>query len=238
MIARIIRSLANAEATAPPWSLRTALSTLVIAVVAMIAGTFLAFSITSDIITAPLLAWTLGGLVTVVYVWRSRREERADLRLNPANVRLYIVLLFGMGMAVLIDILILVVIRQYLPVPELATFFAANPGLFAWLLAFLFMLIVQPLAEELVFRAVLYPALSFVLGGWLGWLLSAAFYAFFHMLIYAAPSGNPWITYIQPLLAGLFFGAVRANTRSTAAAIAAHVGFGIFALLRILLLPV
>ncbi len=45
-----------------------------------------------------------------------------------------------------------------------------------------------------------------------------------------------WYGLILPMLSGLVFGAVRAGTGSTLAAIAAHAAFGLFALLKLLVI--
>jgi hypothetical protein len=67
-------------------------------------------------------------------------------------------------------------------------------------------------------------------------VFTSVFYAVFHLLAYAPPGGSSgallWYTLILPFLESLFITVVRANTRSTRAAIAAHAGLGLFALLR------
>jgi membrane protease YdiL (CAAX protease family) len=232
MISRIIRSIANPEAAAPPWSLGTAIVTVLVAVVAFIAGTFFTLNLLGANPIAPILGWSLGGVVTTVYVWLSRRGQREALRLGPANARLFITLLFGLGIAMLIDVVMLGISRSYPLAPELLSLLYTDAGVVGWIVAALFMIAIQPAAEELVFRGVLFPTLRSAFGGSLGWLLSALAYAGFHLLIYTSNPGDVWFTLVTPLLAGLFIGGVRAHTRSTWAAIAAHMGFGIFALLK------
>jgi membrane protease YdiL (CAAX protease family) len=106
------------------------------------------------------------------------------------------------------------------------------------------MLIAQPLAEELVFRGVALPALRTALGARFGLVATAALSAVFHLLIYPAsytavdsgvsPLAALWYSGVTPFLAALVFGSVRVVTGSTRLAIAAHVAFGLFALLRLL----
>jgi MFS-type transporter involved in bile tolerance (Atg22 family) len=62
-------------------------------------------------------------------------------------------------------------------------------------------------------------------------------YGLFHAFVYTS-TNNTWHLFIAPFLIGLFMSAVRAYTRSTRAAIVAHVGFGLFALLKLLAVPV
>jgi membrane protease YdiL (CAAX protease family) len=156
---------------------------------------------------------------------------------GPVHARLFLPLLFGIGVAVLIDVLVLGFSRQFFPAPELLSLLYADAGPVGWLTAALFMVAIQPVAEELVFRGMLFPTVRALFGGWLGWLLSGFVYALFHLLIYTSGPTDIGFTLVTPLLAGLFISAVRANTRSTWAATAAHMGFGIFALLKILAIP-
>ena len=49
----------------------------------------------------------LGAIVTASFVWSSTRRNRESLRIGPTNARLFLVLLFSLGMALLIDTVIL-----------------------------------------------------------------------------------------------------------------------------------
>ena len=238
MISRIIRSIRIVEADPVPWSVRAALVTVLVAAVAFIAGTLFVVNLVGQGPLIPLLSWSVGGLVTTVYVWLSRRDHRAALRLGAMNARLFIPLLFGVGMAIVIDTLILALSQQFLPAPELLNLLFFNPGPAGWLVAALFMVVIQPIAEELVFRGVVFPTARSRLGGVVGWLFSAVLYASFHLFFYASDLADGWFTFVTPLLVGLFLGGVRANTRSTGAAIAAHMGFGIFALIKLIAIPI
>ncbi|MBC7814346.1 MAG: CPBP family intramembrane metalloprotease, partial [Burkholderiales bacterium] len=107
----------------------------------------------------------------------------------------------------------------------------------AWVAAVLLMVLAQPIAEELVFRGILFPALRAATGAWAGLFLSALLYGTFHLLTYAPPQEGlvgVWYGLFAPLLAGLVIGGIRAYTGSTRAAIVMHVGFGIFAVLKAL----
>ncbi len=210
---------------------------MVVAIIAFIAGSILTLTLLEGNSLAPLLAWSVGGLVTTVYVWLSRRHQRTALRLGPANARLFIVLLFAVGMAIVIDTLILALSQQFFPAPELVSLLFTDPGVAGWLMAALFMIVIQPVAEELVFRGVVFPTARSLFGGWLGWLLNGLVYAVFHLILYTSGPATLWFTLVTPLLAGLFIGGVRAYTRSTGAAIVAHMGFGIFAIIKLLALP-
>jgi membrane protease YdiL (CAAX protease family) len=96
--------------------------------------------------------------------------------------------------------------------------------------------LLQPIGEELVFRGMLFPRLKHALGSWSGYLFTSVIYAVFHLIAYApAGGGSPalfWYTLAVPFLDSLFITLVRANTRSTRAAMVAHAGIGIFSVLR------
>ena len=233
MIARILRSLANPEAETPPWGLFTAVGIPVFLLVALILGSVMILSLLGTSGLASLLGWIVGSTVAAAYIYAAFRRDRAALRLGPTNVRLFVVLLFAIGMAVLIDLIDLQITGNFLPAPELM--WLTNAGMAGWLAALVFMLVTQPLAEELAFRGVFYPSARRLLGGWPGLLACALAYGLLHFLAYPPPvETHLWHTFVTPALNGLVISGVRANTRSTRAAIIAHIGFGIFALIKLL----
>jgi membrane protease YdiL (CAAX protease family) len=239
MIRRFLRSLANPEADPPAWSLGFGVMTIVLALVATILGSLIVVNLLGDTPAAWLGGWTLGSLVTASFVWSSSRRNREALRIGPTNARLFLVLLFSVGMALFIDTIVLAITREFFPAPELLNLLFVAPGVGGWVLAVLFMLVAQPIAEELVFRGVFFPVARRALGGWGGLLATALAYAVFHLLAYASsPIVNIWHTLITPLLIGLVISAARANTRSTRVAILVHFGFNLFALLKLLIVPV
>jgi membrane protease YdiL (CAAX protease family) len=99
--------------------------------------------------------------------------------------------------------------------------------------------VAQPVAEELVFRGIALPALRQGFGAWMGLVLCSLAYGLFHQLAYSSPTNDAtlvWYGLALPLLAGLFISGVRVYTGSTRAAIAAHMAFGLFAVLKALTL--
>ncbi len=236
MIAHILRRLANPEPDPPPWSLGIALLTVIIALGALVVGTVITLSLLSQSVYASLLGWSLGSMVTVAYIWSAFRRDRPALRLESTRARLILLLLFAVGVAMLIDLVELGITGASRPVPELRGIIGTGAGAAGWAAAIIFMLIAQPIAEELVFRGIFLPAARHRLGGWGGLLISALAYGLFHMLAYTAAPGDFWYTLVTPTLAGLVLGGVRATTHSTRAAIVAHIGFGVFALLKLLAL--
>jgi membrane protease YdiL (CAAX protease family) len=242
----------NAPEAAPPWNVLVALFTVIVAFVAIIIGTTIALLLLDQTQYTALASWTIGAAITVAFIFTRFRtpEERAALRLNLAGdtlpvQQLFLMLLIGVGLAVALDVVSGRVTNSFAPDPELYPLYLdASVGGFpvlvvSWLLALVFMVIAQPVAEELVFRGVLLPSLRATIGAWPGYILSALLYAVFHLMAFS-PSPNDfrglWYGQILPFIAGLIFGAVRLYTGSTRAAILAHVGFGLFAVVKLVTL--
>jgi len=243
----LIKRLAAAE-DAPPWTLSSALLTIVIAFVAILAGTLVAVAWLSDpadpfgiSARSQLVGWLIGGLLMAAYVLQMRRrpQDRAMLHLGSEGVPLPFVMFIALGAAIALDLIGLALTQVFARAPELANFAPSAAGALDWILAFAFMVALQPISEELVFRGVAWPSLRTVAGGWLGWLLNALVYGAFHYLAYPptyAEGGfvSLWYGLLAPIVAGLVIGAVRAYTSSTRAAIFAHAAFGLFAVIKLL----
>ncbi len=239
---------------APPWGMFTALSlVIVLALSVILIGTNLADILFSQRTEAPLIGWLIGMAITIFFVttrFERSPEAVAALRMKPSrNVRrLPIVFLFAFGMAITIDLISLAVTGNFWPVPELLGFFlvgsegnliSVNPGLFEWAIALIFLLIMQPIAEEAVFRGALFPSLRAELGPIAGLLMVSVFHAAFHLVAYSPQGGDftlLWYALFVPFIDSLVITAVRADTGSTRAAIVAHAAFGLFAVLKALFL--
>ncbi|GIL08608.1 MAG: hypothetical protein BroJett033_1190 [Chloroflexota bacterium] len=237
MFAALLRRLARPEPP-PPWGLFAAVNAALVGLIAIVAGSFIGLSVFGDQPAALLTGWTIGSLVTVIFVAVACRQpaERAALRLEAGDSRLYLVLLFSLGMAVVFDLVIMALSGGFLPTPELLDLYVQPDSALAWVIAAALLLAAQPIAEELVFRGMLFPAARARFGPWAALLLTAALYAAFHFIAYARPGLPLAHALAAPLLAGLLLTGVRAYTGSTRAAIIAHAAFGLFALLKLLAL--
>lgn len=250
-MSRFLKRLATLEAP-PPWGIGTVITSLLAAIAAIVVGTTLAFMLFGTTALATIAGWAVGMLIIIAFVIisRSRPDEREALGLGATESALPIVLLLSLGVAITLDLVGLAVTGVASPVTELLIFFGGAPGTgvtipfaadaFAWIVAIMLLVLFQPLAEELMFRGLIYPALRTGLGAWVGFFATAILYAAFHLFTYTTtPQSNfpfTWYVLLLPLLNGLYLTAVRAYTRSTRAAIVAHVGLGIFAILRALVL--
>ncbi len=244
---RYLANIGRAE-PAPPWGISAALFTLIAAFAAVIIGTSLITVILPDANARFVVGYLVAAALTIIFVMitRGRTPQERDALAYDKRPRTPLILVFmlAIGVAILLDLIGLPIAGAFLPTPELFGFYdiTQNPvipaplNILDWAFALLLLVIAQPVAQELAFRGVIYPALNTALGAWSGYLFTSVFYAVFHLLAYAPPGGASsallWYTLILPFLESLFVTAVRANTRSTRAAIAAHAGLGLFALLR------
>lgn len=226
----------NQPEAAPPWGLITAIVAVVIAFVFLtLVGGTIGLTLLADTPSALPAGWLAGSLLTLAFVLITRRtpEDRRALFQPGKGMPLLIAFGIGFGIAVTLDLIAAIFVQQVIRAPELATL---TSGLALWGIGGVFMIIVQPLNEELIFRGMLYPALRAAQGWVVAVVVSSAFYGLFHQLIYSSPlyagTLGLWYTLIEPLLAGLVFGLIRAASKSTWAAVAAHVGFGVFAFLK------
>jgi len=245
----------NTLDTPPPWGIVAGLGAVIASFAAVVIGSFIAWSLLDDRQYTALVAWTIGAVITIVFVFVrfAKPDERAALRLHGGDSgitsvasiqQIFLMLLIGVGLSVTLDVVSGRVTRVFLPEPELLRLYSNSlDGLpiqpITWIIALVFMMGVQPVAEELVFRGVVLPALRTTTGAWPGYILSAILYAVFHLLSFppsATDFNGLWYSLILPFIAGLIFGVVRLYTHSTRAAILARAGFGLFAVVKVLTL--
>lgn len=190
--------------------------------------------------TILLLGWMIGQVVVLAYLFvtlRRKPENVRDLKLAPSSQPIPFLLLIGAGLILTLDVIAAVFTQQFLPAPELIG--AGTGGVIDWVLAIVFMVIIQPITEEIVFRGIALPKLRELMGGRNGWIASAIIFAIFHAFVFGTQLTGSlafWFAFILPLLTGLFIGAVRITTRSTRAAIFVRIGTGIFAVLSAFIL--
>jgi len=224
----------------PPWSLTGALLTVLVAFAAMLIGSAVAlvWGGTQDFVE--LAGWTLGGLLILLYVWQTRQRDRDALRLNTASTPILFVMFVSLGCAIALDLISNAVTGEFQPKPELLGLNPGTLGIAEWGFAVIFMVVVQPIAEGLVFRGIALPALRGVLGAWGGLIAAALLAGAFHLLVYppnyaTASSITPiWFGLVIPFVEAVLYTGVRGYTQSTRAAIAAQMAFGLFAVIKLL----
>lgn len=249
----MLKRLASSEAP-PPWGIYAGIGATAVMFLAILVGATLATTLLRATPTQALAGWVIGAILTVTVVMITRRRTPEDLAALRFDRResppLPILLLLGLGLAITLDLIGLALTGDFWPVAQLMGFFLIGEGnilvaradvaLSAWAMAALLLVIGLPLAEELVLRGVLYPALRTTLGAWPGLVMNAAFQMAFYLLTYVTFTLDDftrlWFGAGFPLVMGLLLACVRAYTRSTTAAIVVHVGFGLFAVLKALAL--
>ena len=237
----------------PPWGQMTALGAFVITILCFIVGAFLAlpFGIADATLEARWLALNLGALLTIIYFAIRMRQppQRAALRLSPrrGGPALLYFIAWGLLLSFALDLLGQALIGRIRPPLELIDTYAARAELSvaSALLAALFMLLGQPLVEEVLLRGLLYPAMRARLSGAVGLGMALLSSALAHTVLHNALYGGLgserditqlWLVIITPLIAGFAFGIARAASQSTLATILVHAGAGGGALLKLILL--
>ena len=239
----MIKKLTRVEPE-PPWSFYGALGAFVAMFFAIIIGTTIAEISLSDSPTTIITGWSIGMVLTIIFVMISRHmrsvTDAEALKIGPTKVRLGVIFVFAISIAVTYDLISWAIIdKQIITATELATFSQRDAlSISNWVMAALFMVILQPIGEGLVLRGMLFPAVRTAFGAWGGLTLTAIFHTGFHFAAYPPDAfDNPfWYGIIMPFLIGLFIAGVRAHTGSTRAAIIAHAGFGLFAIAKVLTL--
>lgn len=241
----------------PPWGIGGAIGALVASLAALLVGATITAVAVAESQNYLLVGWSVGALLTIAFVWFTRRDGRywPALRLgskdayDPDSVfqNPFWFLLIGVGMAIILDLIARVVLKTIIPDPELinvyywSRIYGQPVQAFSWFIAIVFMVILQPVADGLIFQGLLLPSLRARLGAWPGFVLSAVLYGVVHFLAYQPPDSLGtaaiiWMGLIGPAIAGLIYNSMRVYTGSTRAAILTHMAFGLFAVIKLLTL--
>lgn len=227
----------------PPWSFLSAIGAIIAMFAALVMGSTLTqLFIADDTASALIAGWSIGMLLTILFIRFTRLrtvEDEKALRLGGTDTPLPIVFLLVLGIAIALDLLSQAVTGEFeLTTAELDALRGVDVTFIGWVIALVFMVLLQPIAEEMIFRGVLFPVLRFGTGAWTGLLLCAGLSGVFHFASYPPPTDTQlnllWYGLILPLLDGLVITTVRAYTGSTRAAIIAHAAIGLFAILKML----
>jgi membrane protease YdiL (CAAX protease family) len=231
-----------APEAAPPWTMLTVITTVIAAFVALVLGTVVAQAWFEGASFVTAAGWTIGGIGGALFIYQLRRHDRAALKLAAGTTPLPFIMFIALGFALAFDIIGLAITGVFAPSPELAglPIQAMQPS--DWLFAVLLMVLAQPALEELAFRGVALPSLRHALGGWGGVIACAGLSAAFHFLAYPPNTALDnaiiplWYGIALPFLDALIIGAIRAATGSTRSALAAHAIFGVFAVVKLLII--
>ncbi|SRR5581483_3583108 len=235
----------QAREAPPQWPFLTALFFVVAYAVLLIAGQAFAVTVSGggfNSLTPLVLALgaLLGGLATIAGIvqWARRRAQAAwidSLRLRqPVQPPVALVALFGLGTAWAIDLVgVLLRLKGDQVLPPVLDVLRTPPDL-SWGVALSLALLVQPVAEGLVFAGILYPALArAVNSNLLAAAITAGVYTLVSLAVLSA-GGGVWYGVIQPCLMALAMSLVRAFAQSTQSAIVTRAFFGLFFVLAAL----
>ncbi len=233
------------EDAAPPWRpLSAALTVAVLLVCLIVVGPALASLLLGSQEITPFLlmfSWALGMGLAIGFVLVNRRssaEDWAALRLVPGHLPRPLVLLLGVAIALAIDLVVSLAGGRFLPVTEIYGF--QLYGARGLILAALLVILLQPLAESLVFQAILLPSLRWRLGPWLGVFTASALFVALHLLVFWSAYSEVydllWRGLVYPAFLGLAFCLLRVYTASSSAVIIARMSAGLMFFLTALAL--
>src|SRR5258708_1323317 len=233
--------------TAPEWSLGLAIFFVAAYLVLWVAGQFAVVTLSAGAATPgdsnaadTLLGWLvivalIGSLAVILGIiqWARRRNgtrwlEALGLR-QARNPSVFLVILIGLAAAWAIDLIGLLLRLKADQITPPALDALQQPIGAIWVVAAIFAIVIQPLAEGLVFSGILYPALARDVGNNL-WacLLVAVIYAVANAAILAGGTGGAWFALLQPFLMAIVVALVRAYSKSTYSSIVTCAVFGLF----------
>lgn len=241
----LMQKLSLPETAPPPWRIITAAAAVLVTLVNLIGvGPALSSLLLGSAEPTPfllMLGWTFGLALTLAYVLVNRRsslESWQALRLHRGFLPTQIALLVGVAIALAVDLAISLASGQFLPIPEIYGFQAQ--GLAGAVVAALLLVVAQPLAESLVFQAVLLPSLRSTVGPWGGIVVTSALFTLLHYAVFFSPYQAAysvfWHGLAYPLLTGFAFCLLKVYTGSSRAVIIGRVGAGLVFLLTALAL--
>lgn len=246
----LMQKLSIPEAADPPWS--SMIATLMV-IVLLITLMFVGIAMASILLGiegneyppfALMLGWMLGEAITIAFVLINRRSSQESwlaLRLSKGHLPIPFVVMVGVATALFVDLVISLASGDFLPIPEIYGFQAE--GVAGILVAILFVALIQPIAESLVFQGVLLPKLRFIMGAWGGVVVTTVVYTLVHFAVFYSsyPTAYPqstmlWYGVAYPLLTGLMFCLMKIYTNSTRAVIVMRIGAGLTFVLTALVL--
>jgi membrane protease YdiL (CAAX protease family) len=160
-----------------------AIGAMIASFLAIVIGTAVSIILLPESQYSLLLGWSVGAALIIAFVWITRRSDRywsglwngaAAAQKEPnATQNSFWYLLIGIGLAILLDLIGRGVVGQIIPNAELLNLYGylqlGQPILvISWIFALLFMVVLQPLAEGLVFQGLLLPSLRAGIAPWPG----------------------------------------------------------------------
>ena len=241
----LMAKLSLPEEHEPPWSLLSAgLILFAMFICLTVIGPALVAIMSGGEVLLPselTLSWAIGMALTIVFAIVNRRSSQESwraLRLRRGGTPWPIALLSGVAIALGIDLIVSLASGQFLPAPAIYGF--QSRGAAGLLVAASLLILLQPLAETLVFQAVVLPSLRWKLGAWSGVIATTALFVALHASVFWAAQGAIypafWHGIVYPTLLGSAFSLLKVYTGSSGAALIGRMGAGLIFFLTALAL--
>lgn len=198
-----------------------------------------------------VLAWSnligcaLTGVLIYQYVstafYNAQDSKKIPLQTRLANAMGFIpsqntplafVALAAFTIVVLVDVVSFIVGVPFDSLPRPLLDLSLEEDLGQFIIGLLVVVIARPIIEEIIFRGILYPALVKKMDAVQAVGITALVFALVHFVL----DSSLWWGLVYPLLLGLTAGIARGATKSTYAAILTHLMFGLFIMLRAIIL--
>jgi membrane protease YdiL (CAAX protease family) len=218
-----------------PWRLRDAAAALGGGVLAAIIAFLVVDPASADataVFGVLVPAQSLGMLATVAFLARRRQPWREALRWS-VNRSDWLGLLIGAGLQVALALvaatLLEVVLRRELPTQEVVEAVGSAAGTLDWALVVLGVVVLAPIAEEIVFRGVVLRALERTRGRRIAVYGSASLFALIHLLDPNAVVAVPFL-----FVLGVILGNEVIRTGRLGRAVTIHAGFNLVTVLALM----
>lgn len=221
-------------AEAATWKVRHALVAAGVGLGASLAGALLSRGggITALEVFALILPLQSGATIGVALAMARRGGPIRDRLLLRAQRSDLVGLAVGVGIQILAAAMALVVVETFfggeLPRQEIVEVVATGVGPLEWLLVVLGLVVVGPVAEEIVFRGILVSALIHR-GPRFAVIVSSAAFALFHLVDPAAALSVPFLFFLAVVLAS-----ERLRTGRLGRPIAIHAGFNLVTVIGVM----
>ena len=260
MIKNILKFVREPEPTQPLWGLPLPFGLTIAYVIAYLTALLSVTTWREDELTSPdgvsiIAAGILGGLLTIWFIRQNIRSAIIDIETQSKGKKslkvaealsmqesqsreLWLVWLAALSIAIALDAFALLV-QPETTFPVGIDRLGDNIAWSTWLLVFGLFVIVRPIAEEFIFRGVLYPVLAQRFQDNFVAIYITAFLFTIYYFVQVFETDLRWgIVYwglIYPFILGITAGIARAHTKSTWGAIGTHMMFGFFLFLKALL---
>ncbi|MCI0711079.1 MAG: CPBP family intramembrane metalloprotease [Chloroflexi bacterium] len=260
MIKSILEYVRREETVNPPWGVALPIGLAFVLFVAKIAGTLLIGNFREEDLTdpSPLTIFWGGIIASVAMIWfivqmvsQAIQRRAGETRQPPTPITdvlsfvdtqsrpVWIIWLAGLAVMIPLDLIANIIgpVEESLP---LGLDRMENASFASWLGAILFLLVMAPLVEEVVFRGMLYPVFARRMDdNFKAVLYTTGPFGLFYLLQVANNEFGWPVIYgglIFPAVLGITAGIARAHSKTITAAIGVHAAFSLWLIFKSYLL--